>query len=520
MKIYDLIIIGSGLSGLSAAYTAAEKGLKVCVLNKATDLEESNTRYAQGGIVADGINDSQEKLIKDIELAGDAINYREALKLIASEGPELVNRLLIDTVKVPFSRNEKGEYDRTIEAAHSTRRILHADDRTGQAIEGSFVSFLANHGNIDFFPAHTAIDLITNTHNSTDYQEKYKPTRIIGVYTLVNETGDVLPFFAPQVLLAAGGVGNLFQHTTNPSIATGDGIAMAYRVGGEILNAEYVQFHPTLLFHRDIKRFLISESLRGEGARLVNRKGEYFMKRYAPDLEDLAPRDTVARAIFKEMESSDSDYVFLDTSSMGDIDLEKRFPLIYNTCLEGDINIRNELIPVVPAAHYFCGGIKTDLDCRTHLPGLMAAGENACTGVHGANRLASVSLLEALCFGVRAGNTAAGAPLALSKSLCDSIPPWKTPAEEYEFDPALIQNDLVNIRITMWNYSGIVRTKKRLSRAMSDLNYMSHRIESFYREAAITPQLIELRNAVMTAMVIVSAATANKQSLGCHFRAD
>ncbi|MBN1646841.1 MAG: L-aspartate oxidase [Spirochaetales bacterium] len=520
MKVYDLIVIGSGLAGLSAAFSAVQKGLDVCVFNKASDLAESNTRYAQGGIVGEGIDDTPAKLISDIEAAGDHVNYREALKLIAAEGPALVENLLVNTMKVPFTRGKDGDLDRTIEAAHSTRRIFHADDRTGQAVITSFLDYLRKNTQIDFFPAHTAIDLITNTHNSTDYQEKYKPTRVIGVYTLDNQAGEVLPFFAPQVILAAGGVGNLFQHTTNPSIATGDGIAMAYRAGGEILNAEFVQFHPTLLFHRDIKRFLISESLRGEGARLVNRKGEYFMQRYAPELKDLAPRDTVARAIFKEMETSDSDYVFLDTSGMGNIDLAKRFPLIHQTCLDGGIDISHELIPVVPAAHYFCGGIKVNLDGQTHIPGLLAVGENACTGVHGANRLASVSLLEALYFGTRAGNKVSNEGLTLSPRICESVPLWKTPEVEYEFDPALIQNDLINVRITMWNYAGIIRTSKRLARAISDLDYMSHRIEKFYREAMITPQLIELRNAVMASLIIVRAASANKKSMGCHFRAD
>lgn len=520
MKKYDLIVIGSGLSGLSAAYAAAEKGLKVCVLNKSADILESNTRYAQGGIVGHGLDDSPLKLVKDIEEAGDNINSREAIGLLSNEGPDLVDELLVKKVKVPFSCNDQGELDRTIEAAHSTRRILHAKDHTGQAIITSFMDFLKSSRNISFFPAHTAIDLITNTHNSTDYQEKYKPTRIIGVYVLENSTGNVLPFFASAVVLAAGGLGNLFQHTTNPAIATGDGIAIAYRTGAEIINAEFVQFHPTLLFHRDIKRFLISESLRGEGARLVNRKGEYFMQKYSPEDGDLASRDVVARSIFREMESSESDYVFLDTSGMKNINLEARFPLIFSTCLDGGIDIRSELIPVVPAAHYFCGGIKTELDGSTRIPGLYAVGENACTGVHGGNRLASVSLLEALYFGFRAGNFAAETEKTISDRLIKSIPPWKTPKGEYEFDPALIQNDLINVRITMWNYSGIIRTKKRLARAMSDLNYMSHRIEKFYREAVITPQLIELRNAVMTSLIIVKSANANPVSIGCHYRTD
>lgn len=519
-KQFDVLIIGCGLAGLSAAYAAAEKGRRVCILSKSSDIEESNSRYAQGGIVAHGIDDSPELLAKDIDNAGSNITYREAIELLAKNGPDLVEDILVNKVKVPFSSDEKGVLHRTMEGAHSTRRILHVEDRTGQAIISSFLAYLRNNNNITFLSGRTAIDLISNTHNSADYQQKYHPTRILGSYVLNNGTGEIEPYFASSVILAAGGVGNLFQHTSNPVIATGDGIAMAYRAGAEVINSEFMQFHPTLLFHKDIKRFLISESLRGEGARLVNKRGEFFMPKYDAVYKDLSSRDMVSRAIFKEMEITDSDYVFLDTSGMKDIDMASRFPLIQQTCRKGGIDIQNELIPVVPAAHYFCGGIKVDLDGQTHIPGLYAAGENACTGVHGANRLASVSLLEALYFGIRTGQSAALSNYSLNRKLCASIPGWKQPLVEYEFDPVLIHNDLSNIRITMWNYSGIIRTKKRLSRALSDLNYMSHRIEKFYREAAITPQLIELRNAVMTSILIVRAAKGNPCSIGCHYRGD
>jgi len=338
----------------------------------------------------------------------------------------------------------------------------------------------------------------------------------LGVYVFFENTGEVKPFFAPATILATGGVGNLFLHTSNPPCATGDGVAMASRAGAEIINAEYVQFHPTILFHRDVKRFLISESLRGEGARLMNRKGEYFMDRYHPALKDLAPRDEVARAIYYEMDQSGSSYVLLDTSLLK-VDPQDRYPSIFETCLKAGIDIRHEPIPVVPAAHYFCGGIKTDMEGRTTIPGLYAAGETACTGVHGANRLASVSLLEGLVFGIRAGHAAAAETERPGIPLLQSIPDWVSPEDEEPADPILLYHDLLNIQMTMWDYAGIVRTKKRLARAKADLNYLAHRIDSFYRLARISRPLLELRNAVDTASTIVQSAEANPKSLGCHY---
>jgi L-aspartate oxidase len=297
----------------------------------------------------------------------------------------------------------------------------------------------------------------------------------------------------------------------------GDGIAMAYRIGAEIVNAEYIQFHPTILYHRDVKRFLISESLRGEGARLKNRKGEYFMATYAPVLKSLAPRDEVSRAIFREMEIEGSDYVWLDTQFVTDMSLEERFPAIYRKCKEVGIDIEKESIPVVPAAHYFCGGIKVNLSGKTSVTGLYAVGETACTGVHGANRLASVSLLEGLFFGKRAAEDAVKNNREVPVKLKKSIPDWIYPSPEEEFDPILINQDLLNIQNTMWNYAGIIRKQKRLSRAFSDLDYLNHRIEKFYKQAKISRRIIELRNSVLASRIIVRAALSNPISLGCHY---
>lgn len=515
---FDVLVIGAGIAGLSAAITAAERGFTVGVLTKEHEIIESNTRYAQGGIVGPSAEDTFELLEKDIIFAGAEMNFAEAVRLLVREGPKLVGSFLAGKIGVPFNINERGKPALTREAAHSVRRIFYANDQTGQAIEKSLFSYARKTDGIAFFPGHTTIDLITNTHNSTDPQEKYRKMRVLGAYVFDEHAERVSTFFAPTVILAAGGVGNLFLHTSNPVGATGDGIAMAYRAGIEIINAEYVQFHPTILFHRDFRRFLISETLRGEGAKLMNKKGEYFMERYSPQSGDLAPRDEVARAIYREMESDDAEYVRLDATKITGFPVEERFPAIYEKCLSLGIDIKDEAIPVVPGAHYFCGGVKVDLDGRTTIDGLFAAGENACTGVHGANRLASISLLEGLYWGVRSVEKALGSAMPLSRGLMRSIPDWIEPKIEEEFDPVLVKQDFRTIQSTMWNYAGIIRNGKRLMRALADLGYLSHRVEQFYRGAALTRRIIELRNSVLAASIIVKAALQNRVSKGCHYR--
>ncbi len=516
-KEFDLLIVGSGISGFSAAIAAAEKGLDVAVISKEACFSECNTNYAQGGIVGIGENDSPELLERDIIEAGDGVNFKDAVRLLTREGPGMVEEFLVEKIGVSFCKNHDGKTDLTREAAHSVRRIYHVKDTTGDSIENELIRYVSGISGIHLFHSHIAIDLITNTHNSSDPQERYRRTRVIGAYILDQDTERVTIFFAPSVILATGGAGNLFLHTSNPPGATGDGVAMAYRIGADVINAEYVQFHPTVLYHRDVKRFLISEALRGEGARLLNTKGEYFMEKYDQDLKDLAPRDIVARAIYTEMELEASGYVKLDARPIRGINLEERFPGIFSQCRDVGIDIRKEPIPVVPAAHYFCGGVKVNLFGKTSIPGLYAVGETACTGVHGANRLASVSLLEALVWGTRAGAEAAASRAALPLRLKMSIPDWVEPEPEEVFDPLLISNDLLHIQTTMWNYSGIIRNRKRLLRASADLNYLSHRIERFYRDAKLTRGIVELRNSVLTATLILRAALANNSSQGCHY---
>ncbi len=515
---YDILIIGCGISGLSAAITAADRGFNVAVISKEEKLEESNTFYAQGGIVYKGDDDSKDLLFSDINNAGGKINSIKALKLLCEEGPGQIKEFLLDKVGVEFDYNENNDIDKTKEAAHSVRRIIHVKDKTGNVIIRSLLNHVKKNKKIKIFNAHMAIDFITNTHNSLDAQQRYKQTKVIGLYVLDRKNEIVKCFFGGVIILAAGGVGNLFQHTSNPVGATGDGIAMAYRLGAEIINSEYIQFHPTLLFHRDVERFLITEALRGEGAKLINRNGKYFMTKYNEQQKDLAPRDEVTRAIFREMENEDSKYMMLDATIIKNVDIKQRFPSIYEKCMSVGIDIKKEFIPIVPAAHYSCGGIKTDIFGQTSIKGLYAIGENACNGVHGANRLASVSLLEGMFFGIYTINhIAPNLTKNIKSSLLASIPDWINPKEEENFEDILLNNDLEHIQSIMWNYAGIIRTKKRLLRALSDLGYLSHRIEQFYKQAKLTRKLIELRNSVLTATIIVRTAYSNKNPLGCHY---
>lgn len=512
----DILIVGCGIAGLTAAISAAEKGFSVTLLTKGERPEESNTWYAQGGIVGHGENDNPGLLQEDILAAGSRINYRKTVEMVSTLGPELVDRFLVDKVQVPFARDPSGEISLTREGAHSTRRIYHYEDRTGQAIIRSMLAYAARIPQIRILTGHMAIDIITNCHHSSDAQEKYRRQRAIGIYAFCAATGEVVPFFAGAVVLATGGLGQVFQHTSNPGIATGDGVAMAWRAGAGVINAEYVQFHPTTLFHRDLGNFLISEAVRGEGARLINRSGVPFMKEYHP-LGDLAPRDEVSIAIYREMDRTGTHYVLLDATGIRNVDPAERFPGIYETCRSVGLDIRNEPIPVVPAAHYFCGGIKVSPDGRTEIEGLYAIGEAACTGVHGANRLASVSMLEGLLFGHLAAESMTQNLHHPGKKLIQSIPDWIFPREEDAFDPALIRSDLENIRSLMWNYTGIIRSRNRLDRALADLNYITHRIEKFYRKASLSSGLLEMRNAVLVAGLITKSALANNRSLGCHY---
>jgi len=516
MMDIDVLGIGCGSAGASAALEAAKSGLRVVIVTKFENPEESNTYYAQGGIVSLGPDDSPELLKKDIFETGDGINNPEAVDILAAEGKARVDDILIEELRIPFARNSPDKLDYAQEAAHSRRRILHVKDTTGKTIEQTFIEKLRTLSNVTFLTGHTAVDLLTIPHHSKNPTSFYEEPRCIGAYVLENRKQQVKTLFAARTVLATGGCGAIFLFTSNPRGAIGAGYAMAYQAGARIINMEYIQFHPTLLFHRDSEAFLISETVRGEGARLKTKDGRLFMQNYNAK-EELAPRDEVTRAIYEEMTNSNSNYVTLDLASYAEIDIQKRFPNIYATCFELGIDITKMPIPVVPAAHYCCGGALVDDWGRTSLRDLYAVGETACTGVHGANRLASTSLLEALVWGTRAARKIIQELDGQRVYAGDEIHEWYYPGEEEESDPALINQDWSAIRNTMWNYAGIIRTPKRLERARADLNYLRHRIERFYRSARMDPEVVELKHGIQVAMLITQAALGNPVSRGAHF---
>ncbi len=511
----DVLVIGCGIAGASAALEAATCGLRVVVITKHSEPQESNTYYAQGGIVSLGPNDNPELLKDDIIQTGDGINNPEAVDILAEEGKSLVDSILIKELKIPFSRSSSDVLDYAQEAGHTKRRILHIKDMTGQTIEERFIQALQSYSNVTFLTDHTAVDLLTVPHHSKNPVSVYREPQCIGVYVLDNQTQKVKTILAPYTILATGGCGAVFLYTSNPKGSIGDGYAMAYRAGARLVNMEYIQFHPTSLFHRDADGFLISETVRGEGARLKNKQSRTFMDNH--HMKDMAPRDEVTRAIYEEMTNSNSNYVYLDLASYTKVDIKKRFPNIYKTCLEYDIDITKNPIPVVPAAHYCCGGIMVDVWGESSLKGLYAVGEVSCTGLHGANRLASTSLLEGLVWGVRAARGIASRfdPGTFHKP--SDIHEWYYPKKEEEFDPALINQDWLSIKSTMWNYAGIIRTTKRLERAKADLDYLCHRIEKFYREATMEPKVVGLKHGIQVAQLITYAALGNPVSRGAHF---
>jgi L-aspartate oxidase len=518
----DILVIGAGMAGCSAALRAAELGADVVVVAKDV-LGITNTAYAQGGII--GLpgpeeGDSPELLAADIDAAGAGLCRPEAVALLAEQGPALCREFLWKTVGVPFDHGAGLDPEPTAEAAHSARRIYHVKDATGRAIQLSLSDKIRTHPRIRVLENRTLVDLLTVPHHSRDPRAVYDPIQVLGAY-LLEPGGTVRMALAKRTILATGGLGYLYLHTSNPASATGDGLAAAYRANARIVNCEYLQFHPTTLFVPGRPRTLLTESLRGEGALLVNARGERFMEKYAPEGMELAPRDVVSRAIFQEMAATGELCMYLDFSPLKrKLDLEQRFPTVLETCRAAGLEPLTQPIPVVPAAHYFCGGVHVDLDGRTSLPGLFAVGEVSCTGLHGANRLASTSLLEGLVWGYRAG--AAGAADCRRTPMPDpeTLEPWKPASGGKVPDPLLIEQDWTSIRTTLWNYAGIVRTQARLQRGRGDMGFLYHRIEAFYREAPPSRSLVELRNGITCARLILKAAIQNPVSRGCHYRVD
>lgn len=517
----DILIIGSGIAGATAALRLSEdRERQITVITRANEPVESNSQYAQGGIVGRGDDDSFEMLTEDVLRAGDGLSYPPAVEVLAEEGPRVIRELLMDRAGVEFDRDSAGALVYGLEAAHSRRRILHVGDLTGKAIMRALIAELKKQPNVQLLTGYTAVDLLTFPHHALEPLSVYAPLTCHGAYTFNQATQKVEAILAAQTILATGGLGQIYLNTSNPIGSRGDGLAMAYRAGARVINSEFIQFHPTVLHMPGATKFLISEAVRGEGGVLLTPEGEAFMLRYDPKWKDLAPRDVVARAIYWEMLENDYHYVLLDIASHKPADeIRTRFPQIYARCMEMDIDITRRPIPVVPAAHYFCGGVLVDLWGRSSIDGLYAVGEVSCTGVHGANRLASTSLLEGLVWGDRAGRYIRQQPSDQPITEPD-IPPWDDAGLLYDADPTLIQGDMQTIRNLMWHYVGLVRNEYRLKRVIRELRHLWLEIEDFYRKTRLSDGLLGLRNSAQVALIVARAAHMNSVSRGSHYRDD
>lgn len=522
----DVLVVGSGIAGCTAALTAAENGLGVTILTSGDCFNSGNSRLAQGGIIYTGPDDSPEKLGKDILTAGWNYNNKKAVRTLCNKGPETVKNLLLEKYPVSFAKDKSGEYCLTREGGHKVHRILYCADHTGKDIMESLTKAVEDHPNITVCCHRTAIDLLTTHHQARSLEFKYTlQNECLGAYVYNESRNAVETILADYTILATGGVGHIYLHSTNSASAIGSGLAMASRAKVRVINAEMIQFHPTTLYierSREDRRFLISEAVRGEGAKLVNAAGETFMSRYDPRA-DLAPRDIVTRSIQEEMLRTGEKNVFLDAAQFVHKDLEKRFPTIFQKCREIGTDITKTPIPVVPSAHYFCGGILVDDKGRSTLDRLYSIGECSCTGLHGGNRLASTSLLEGLVWGHTAGKDIAkrhSSRNSIKKRMKDAIPDWESPGNNHNEDPALIAQDWAFIKNTMWNYVGITRSTARLTRALEDLQSLNRNLRNFYKRTPISKPIIDLFHGCQAAMTITVSALRNTSSIGCHYRID
>lgn len=514
-KKVDFLVIGSGLAGLSFALKVAERG-RVCLVTK-TNIEETNTHYAQGGIAAVTYEpDSYEKHIRDTLVAGDGLCDEEVVRQVVKDAPAQVEELIRWGAR--FDKKSNGEFDLAREGGHSENRILHHKDNTGAEIQKKLSERARNHPNIEILEEHFAVDLITQHHLGMLVKRYNRDIRCFGAYVLELKTDRVITVLAKTTLIATGGIGNLYHTTTNPPIATGDGIAMVYRAKGIIENMEFVQFHPTSLYHPGERpSFLISEALRGFGAVLKTSDGKEFMQKY-DKRKSLAPRDIVARAIDHEMKVRGNDFVYLDAKHLDEKELKFHFPNISEKCLSIGIDISRDLIPVVPAAHYMCGGIKVDKNGRTWINHLYAAGETSSTGLHGANRLASNSLIEAIVYADRAARSAIEEIGGLE--IQANIPDWNYEGTTHPEEMVLITQNFKEMQQIMSNYVGIVRSDLRLMRALDRLEIIYRETEALYKKSILSKSLCELRNMINTAYLIIKMAHDRKESRGLHYNTD
>ena len=514
-KKVDFLVIGSGIAGLSFALKVAEKG-KVCMISKGR-LDESNTSYAQGGISSvTYAPDNFEKHIEDTLTAGAGICDQDVVRHVVEKAPAQIEELL--KWGVSFDKDPEGRYDLHREGGHSEHRILHHKDQTGYEIEQSLVKAVRNHPNIEVLENHFAVEIITQHHLGELVHRWRRDIECYGAYVLNRLTNCVETILSKVTMMASGGVGSVYQTTTNPTIATGDGIAMVYRAKGIVENMEFIQFHPTSLYNpKERPSFVITEAMRGFGGILKRRDGRKFMHKY-DERESLAPRDVVARAIDNELKSTGDDYVYLDVTHKPAEEIKDHFPAIYEKCYSLGIDITQDYIPVVPAAHYACGGIKVDKDARTSIDRLYAAGECSCTGLHGANRLASNSLIEAIVYADSAARHAS--EVFESFAFQKDIPEWNDEGTSHPEEMVLITQSQKEIEQIMSYYVGIVRSNLRLKRALDRLEIIYHETEDLYQRSTVSQRLCELRNTIQVGYLIIKMARQRKESRGLHYNSD